>query len=371
MQGSPVVWPMISQLSGKQRPDPYSPKARPQIALAQVEGKVQEDVMASYPDIDWKGLARESLIWLDELPQAERSAAGMDLKEWVESAGLNWDLWWQYCRQQMHPTPCDGDGLPKRPGDGSPKRQVPTAGGPVFLGHSKGVPRELAQPEFKIVPPALQAYNAQLRERARGLFEGIRGTSSLPKAGKPAAAAPRLMERPIAEDQWLSMAIDALIWLSGKAKEERPMAMAEMRQWVIESGLDWDQWWAYCRSVRGARKKHRMSQMNLPKGQTKPEEDSLREFSHRRAVTLDHSEMDRRKVEAEHKERALRRQKTLERKAKEEARLAQHAQWEQESNQKLAEEYREAWKKSSREYSSTLFASERAKLSAEVDEAVA
>lgn len=323
-------------------------------------------------DIDLKALARESIMWLDELPKQERTSAMVEMRQWVKNSGIEWDLWWQYCLRSRQET-----------------RQVSQTQqmvmGPTFLGPNSSRPRVVA-PQFNPVPPQMKAYNTQVAKgRPNVSRQQLHRSRSQP-------AAPQITEkRPSSEDGWKALAMEALAWMSTKTKQERPAAMAQMRQWIIQSGLNWDAWWTYCRRLQDQVKQEELLRpwsTDTPAGGTSPagwlpqlQEDTPHGVSRsmtapaaapptpssptgeehfgeerRGAVLVDGEALEKAEKEAEEEGRAARRAKKAERQAREEARIAQAAQWEADSAKSLAKEYHEGWKNAVRSYTAEMFA---------------
>lgn len=214
---------------------------------------------------NWKALAKESVEWLDGMPKESKGAAIAEIRQWVHSIGLHWDVWILYCNS-IRPNAMDGS--PKQ----MSAKAIITMSGPSFLG------RLAASPHLNSVSEPASPYSAQMRPRiaqaqvqAMNEYPDIRpsiewvGTndpytkpaqSMRSQASTPAtsqvtgsstvpAAVPHQ-----SNDKWLPMVNDALRWLQQKTSEEQPAALLQMREWVQHTGMHWDSWWQYCQSVQ-------------------------------------------------------------------------------------------------------------------------
>jgi hypothetical protein len=228
-------------------------------SLTPTQAAVQEELMSqTFQHTDLATLAKESILWVDELPKQHRISAMAEMKQWVRSEGLNWDLWWQYCQHarqevaQIHPARQSAQPfwLPPEGDQRLPSQAQPTwLAGQTSQSHS-GVRRVMSQPHLGLAPKRQQAYNAQVKAR--------------PNTSKAQSAALvnqymmaehlRLgeMARPSTTEEWHRLAVEAVEWLDQKPKEEQAAALSQMRQWAIQMGLAWDQWWTFCRRFRDA-----------------------------------------------------------------------------------------------------------------------
>lgn len=359
VQASPdrylVCRSVSSPSSRKQRGEPSAAKQAPQKAyLTQMQAAVQQELLSqTSSEMDFQALAKESILWLDELPKQERISAMAEMKQWVKSSGLNWDLWWQYCQRARQEAARPQAGLT----------------GPTFLGRPSGRPRELTQPEFNSVPPQMRAYHDRIKSRSNI----SRAQAHAVMNQQAAAQQPPGTSRPTSDEEWYHLATEALDWLGQKTKDERPAAMSQMRQWVVESGLNWDAWWGYCRRMQEFKKRAALERENpamlfetdeqvvqtrdLPQdtptseaSRPKSPEEDFHGRERRRAMTLPddqlrEAEKDEKDLEAEAKKERIR-----ERKAREEARLAQNEIWEAQSQEKMLQEYNQQWKERIRSY---------------------
>lgn len=182
------------------------PQGRPRMAAPEVQALVQEDPRTRQDDTDWRALAEESMRWIETKPKQEQIAALAEMKEWVKSSGLNWDLWWQYC-QHFRSTHGVMD-VPKSPRS---KEKLYTRGRPKIS-------------------------EAQVHAQAQ-----------LPS--------PQGEMRPHTDEEWHRLAMEAVLWMQETSQEERKAAMGQMKQWVVAAGLNWDAWWTYCKKLQLARKR--------------------------------------------------------------------------------------------------------------------
>jgi len=340
-----------------------------------MQAQVQDELMAmaapSSPsaDMDLKALAKESILWLDDLPKQERISGMAEMKQWVKSSGLNWDLWWQYCQRARQE---------------APKRQASPQAGPTFLGHGSFKPRVLnPAPQFNPVPAQMKAYHDQMRSRpnvSKAQAQAIMNQHET-------APRPHAEQRPSTDEEWHQLAVEALDWLGQKTKDERPAAMSQMRSWVVSTGLNWDSWWGYCRRIQEAKKKAALerqmtneadkmfdnSQPDSPASPTEglpplvppdtpvaepisPVNQELHEIGNfrRGAVAVDAEALAQAEKEAIAEEKAMKRKRLEERKARDDAMRAQYEEWEATSAERLNKEYCERWKQANRSYTHEL-----------------
>jgi len=190
---------------------------------------------------DFQALAKESILWLDALPKLEKMQAMAEMQQWVKASGLNWDVWWQWCvRAQQEST------------SRSPKNKAAYArGAAMFSDPAKKPSRAMTaphQPQFDPVPPAMKAYQSQMRSKpniARAQARSVHNQNQ-------EIAVQLEAKRPTTDQEWHQMAVEALHWLGQTPEKQRPAAMAHMRSWVIQAGIRWDGWWEYLRKIEEA-----------------------------------------------------------------------------------------------------------------------
>jgi len=311
----------------------------------------------SSPGADLKTKARDSILWLDKLPQQERGAAMAEMKKWVKSSGLDWDLWWQYCQRAR-----------KDAAEVSPKHQTMRRTGPISFGRPSGMAS--TQSMFNPVPAQMSAYNGHMKSRPTvAMRQTMQVQATTRKQVMPAL---RTDSQPTSSEGWHQFASEAMLWLQQKSNAERPVAMNEMRQWVTQSGLNWDSWWGYCSRLQDAKKKEVLEREVTPApagwsqdvyedasapGDTamangeetpaSPTDDNRATgfFAHRKGVT----QVQREK--AEH-DREKRKKIKAEKEAREEAFRAKAEEWAAE--EKIQNEVDDHWRSAIRQYSQTV-----------------
>jgi len=315
--------------------------------------KQAEPMSRSSPEMDLKVTAKESILWLDELPKQERGPALAEMKQWVKSQGLDWELWWQYCQRAR-----------KEAAEGSPKRQaMKVASGPTFLGHPSG--KASTQSMFNPVPAQMKSYNNQMKMRPNISRAQVQAGMT-----KQAIPAPQTESRPATSEGWQQVATEAMFWLQQKNNAERPAAMNEMRQWVIQSGLNWDNWWGYCRSLQDGKKTVDRRGITAPAGwshevsedgsapaviataideETPASDCSPLQNNRRGAFFVDAETIGEVRKEYEETEKDKRRKIKAEKKAREAAFQAAAEEWAAE--EKIRKEIDDNWRSAIRQYS--------------------
>lgn len=367
--------------------------------------KQQSDTSSSERDVksqnahaqeEWKVMAGEAVAWLGRMPQEEHPAAMAEMKEWVQLHGYSWDLWQRYCQALRQ-----------------------------NLGLS-GKPRLASDAHFNVVPPSMSSYNAQSRSRQNISKAQVQAMSEYPSqltrldpgylsqltsamgehhsqfftsakvrdTTMSQQASPGSLEsiqgRPQTEEEWLKLVSGALGWLEHQAPEDRESALCKIHEWVTNSGINWDTWWDYCKSVQQARNRAAAQKfqkcgigrhqplethytpsrdqvaVELPTAASSccsPGDSPTVKRSRRHCISVDQN--TRLKAEAEMHEngeslkedddKERRRKRVAEEKAKEKKERQMAAAWEAPSHEKLFSECQKEWKQASRSYSDKLF----------------
>jgi len=114
------------------------------------------------------------------------------------------------------------------------------------------------EPMFNPVPAQMKAYNTQMRSRPKFT------KAQLMIARRDARILTQADRRPHTDEGWHQIAVEANTWLHQTSPEDRPAAMNEMRQWVIQTGLNWDLWWGYCCRLNDACPQQSLDRQRVP-----------------------------------------------------------------------------------------------------------
>lgn len=280
--------------TSEQHADVFLQQTRPKSAPTMPR---EELVSHTRPAMDLKAVAKESMLWLDELPDQERTAAMVSMQGWVNSQGLDWDLWCEQSNHAMTGPPCQSNSL------------------------------GATEPVFNPVPSLMQAYNTQIKSRpgttsARELDLRLSGQNT--------------------DEEWHQLALEAVMWLQSMTKQDRPAAMEEMRRWVMQSGLSWDGWWGYCCYLQDG-----ADAIGIAKGQAARRPGSQGKQRSFRGIYGNEAAID---------ENARRRRLDAEKKARDDLYRAQAEVWESKQRERVFVECHNTWKTSVREYAKEVLA---------------
>lgn len=185
-----------------------------------------------------KAMAKQSMSWLDELPQKERILAKADMKHWVESEGMDWEAWWQWCKFSQ-----------KDRKDCYPLQA-------------------LASPAWRVVEDSSILRGRELQPSATCLMESCpTATGSQPKPSILIIQQQIIAKCPVTEEEWCQLALEATSWLQLKSEQERPAAMSTLRQWLKPLEIDWDRWWGYCCRFLDSDQQNALEQLAQPEQQ--------------------------------------------------------------------------------------------------------